>query len=586
MSHPPDVTTGAHMKPIPLGSKIYEQVLDDLRHDSSLPSSPASSSASSTSSSLSLPSENYCITAKAELRGHESDVGRTLDPCFRSDVYQGQGRDLSEGSVGRGRCGVSWQCEVGSDLPDLSDPRAGTAHGRGQHARGQGSGEAGGWVSARDEGHGPCFRGAVEEVTLGDLTRSHSDMGHSSSLPHHKPDPLGAGDEHALPQPHPRHSHHHHPHPHLQPDAHSSSASCKRLSSSPSTAAHHHHKDKGKEAASGGLPSAGASRHVNGSKNLCSSNVHAVPGHVVSWSLSSGFQDQSKNFTSWDGLKDLESPSDRPHPPLSRLYPRGPPTDKQPSPIPSRRKTGEWNEALKDCAAEPRSGYAPSRPGDHRRGDGGREEEGAGDVKGAAGRTLSPGWEHAQRSKSRSLSPGGEPSLEPSLLTTKSAGSSSNRSPTRSPLLQRSGHEPSGGRHGACSRTLSTPSPAHLPATHGTRSPNQHVRLCSFRPEDVGERTDTCADDFYLLSDTFRPRAMSDISVHASRRRQLPQPPLQKLGGMMHGQEDHVHVHWADEEGGSSLATSVQLSRIRPRALSHGSADLPRKPILKKPLGT
>ena len=45
---------------------------------------------------------------------------------------------------------------------------------------------------------------------------------------------------------------------------------------------------------------------------------------------------------------------------------------------------------------------------------------------------------------------------------------------------------------------------------------------------------------------------------------------------------EHAHVHWADEKRGSPLATSVLLTAVRPRALSHGSATLPTKTILKK----
>lgn len=49
---------------------------------------------------------------------------------------------------------------------------------------------------------------------------------------------------------------------------------------------------------------------------------------------------------------------------------------------------------------------------------------------------------------------------------------------------------------------------------------------------------------------------------------------------------EHAHVHWADEESGSSLSTSVFVSSLRPRSYSHGAVDsTPSRPILKKILG-
>ena len=262
------VVTGAHKKPIPLGSEIYEQVLDDLRHaggssqsspsTSASLSSPASSTSSSSSSSSSRPCfDGYRITAKAELLPGRGDavgnIGHTLDPSFRSDACQsqGQGRDLSElglaqrGLRGGAHCGECLKSSAagrrdprpGGDLSELWPP-GGYEAGRGQHPRGgqggQSGGEAGRGVSAACDYDDVCccggpdrFREVVVEVVeeeeevvdgvvVGDLWQrsshhSSDTMGHGSiSLPHRDrrhcgPADTGGGDHTHLPQL----SHHH-----------------------------------------------------------------------------------------------------------------------------------------------------------------------------------------------------------------------------------------------------------------------------------------------------------------------------------------------------------------------------------------
>lgn len=341
--------------------------------------------------------------------------------------------------------------------------------------------------------------------------------------------------------------------------------------------------------------------------------------------------------------------SSHPYPSPSRLYPPGSSGEqRETSPNGKRRGgSGEWNGGWKD-SGEHLSAYSPSRPGEHRRRDASLGREREGEVRGGVGgltRHLSPGSDRKAAGNPRSLSPaatGDSISQDVDFLSATgrtpvaaarggsgNGSGCSNRSAIRSPSLPPlSGHaaespSPStssslrGSLERPCGSRTSTstsphpaaaaqqhqqhqhPHPHHQPHPARGRSPNstnQHVRLCSFRAEDVGEsgggggRRDAAAsggaDDFSSLSGTaFRPRSVSDISVHAARRRQLPRrPPLQKQSRLVQEQEDHAHVHWADEERGSSLATSVLLTSIRPRALSHGSADLPRKPILKKPI--
>ena len=523
--------------------------------------------------------------------------------------------------------------------------------GGGQHPRGgqgdQSGGEAGRSVSeACDYDDVCCCRGpdrfrevvatveeeeeAVDGVIVGDLwqrsSHHNSDtMGHGSiSIPHRDRRHCGAvdtggGDHTHLPQlSHHHHHHHHHPNPH---PSHSSGknptspgpAATRTVVSLPAAEPRQHKdgKKKGLTAkASHTAADAKLSGHVNGSPNLPSSApavVRAASGHVVSWTFSSWCAEgQAKDFTNLEEQEEEgkekgemeEDPgflSSRPYPSPSRLYPPGPSGEQRETSPNSRRRggSGEWNGGWED-SGEHLSVYSPS---DSISQDASFSSA-TGRTPAAAARGRSGnGSGCSNRSATRS------PSLPP--LSGHTA-----ESPSPSPSLRGSLERPCG------SRTLTSPRPAaaaqqhqqhqhphphphpHLqPRPARGRSPNstsQHVRLCSFRAEDVGEsggggRRDTAsgdADDFSSLSWTaFRPRSVSDISVHAARRRQLPRrPPLQKQSRLVQEQEDHAHVHWADEERGSSLSTSVLLTSIRPRALSHGSADLPRKPILKKPI--
>ena len=668
------VVTGAHKKPIPLGSEIYEQVLDDLRHaggssqsspsTSASLSSPASSTSSSSSSSSRPCFNGYRITAKAELLPGYGDavgnIGHTLDPSFRSDACQGhgQGRDLSEQSFaqrGLRRCTHCGEClkssaaggrdpRPGADLSELWPPvayEAGRERGRGQHPRGgqgdQSGGEAGRSVSATRDYDDVCccggpdrFREVVEEeeeeeavdgVVVEDLWQrsshhSSDTMGHGSiSIPHRDRRHCGAADtgggDHTAHLPQLSHHHHHHPHPSHSSGKNPTSpgpAAARTVVSLPAAEPRQHGKKKGLTAkASHAAADAKLSGHVNGSPNLPSSApavVRAAPGHVVSWTFSSWCAEgQAKDFTNLEEQEEEgkgkekgeveEGPgflSSRSYPFPSRLYPPGSSGEQRETSPNSRRRggSGQWNGGWED-SGEHLCVYAPS--------------------------------DSISQDASFSSATGRTPAAAAARGGSGNGSGCSNRSATRSPSLPPlSGHAAeSPSLRGILERpcgfrtsTSTSPRPAaaaqqhqqhqhphpHL-QPHPSRgrfpnSTNQHVRLCSFLAEDVGDsggggRRDVAsgdADDFSSLSGTaFRPRSVSDISVHAARRRQLPRrPALQKQSRLMQEQEDHAHVHWADEERGSSLSTSVLLTSIRPRALSHGSADLPRKPILKKPI--
>ncbi|XP_070195493.1 dentin sialophosphoprotein-like [Littorina saxatilis] len=482
-----------------------------------------------------------------------------------------------------------------------------------------------------DENFSPCLQISdfVTDLNLEALSRQGdtNDMGHSSSLlPHHHKRQGrehhvgggGGGDSH--------HNHNSHP-----PRVNSSQG---RRHSSPATQSLY--RDRVKDAARDlgvKIPS-----HANGTSSH--SLTRSAPGHVVTWSAAAGCQGQSKYFTNSDELGDLghSTSSGKPHTPLSRLYPRGTNSNstspKQTSPTSSGRASsgsrGDTGGGGGDADYMTSSGYCPSRPDDHTRGV---EWKGVGTEE---GRKLSPKAEHSRQRGSSPVAPGAEalldvrhgrkrqgygvngggsrsPSTSPQLL--RPPGQDTSFSPSSSPSLSRSGRgDGSGGRssHDSCSRSLSSPTPTsslhrahspnslrlhspadshagngarHSPTSRRAHSPNTpHIRLCTYGPAENSLKISYEDDDeFAQLSEQFRPRAVSDISIHARRRRHLPRPP--HASRTTEEEDDHAHVHWADEARGSPLATSVLLSSIRPRALSHGSADMPRKPILKKPFG-
>ncbi|GFR65179.1 hypothetical protein ElyMa_003649700 [Elysia marginata] len=94
-----------------------------------------------------------------------------------------------------------------------------------------------------------------------------------------------------------------------------------------------------------------------------------------------------------------------------------------------------------------------------------------------------------------------------------------------------------------------------------------------------------------------RPRAASESQTSRKVRLKqdlldLPRPRSKTMSEGSHAHSpssdlDHgQHVHWADEEQGLSLSTSVLLTSIRPRSYSHGAVDgRPHRPILKKVAG-
>ncbi|RUS82204.1 hypothetical protein EGW08_010018 [Elysia chlorotica] len=93
-----------------------------------------------------------------------------------------------------------------------------------------------------------------------------------------------------------------------------------------------------------------------------------------------------------------------------------------------------------------------------------------------------------------------------------------------------------------------------------------------------------------------RPRAASEshtsLGVRPRRLLSVPRPRSNTMSvaesrTSPNSDLDHgVHVHWADEEQGLSLSTSVLLTSIRPRSYSHGAVDgRPHRPILKKVSG-
>ncbi|GFO03289.1 hypothetical protein PoB_002979400 [Plakobranchus ocellatus] len=93
-----------------------------------------------------------------------------------------------------------------------------------------------------------------------------------------------------------------------------------------------------------------------------------------------------------------------------------------------------------------------------------------------------------------------------------------------------------------------------------------------------------------------RPRASSESqTTRRPRQHNLLDLPRPRSHTVSDGEGDNspspdlahgAHVHWADEEKGLSLSTSVLLTSIRPRSYSHGAVDgRPHRPILKKVAG-
>ena len=573
-----------HRKSVPPGSDLYEQVLDDLRHDSDLDPHRQSSSSLASPPSSPPPSSSLCercysVTAQAELgpRGREAWV-HSQGELLGLDEFR-SGCPCAGGEWCEGFCSV---CSCGASAAGL-----GKEAEEGQHV----------WFSVRDccgcedgDNSGkqqrpsscPCRllgQAGVSRTAPGldvqqqnQLQRHGGDMGHTSSLllhKRHKHDYLAS--EQNFNHHHHHHNHHHH-HQRHAPHGHASSSS--RGSSLPPSPCLH--KDNGKQA----RPSSSNGVHlsedvaktcgqVGRSLSLPAAQM-ATGGHTVSWSGSSGgCQGRSKFFTNSDDPDDTGSPSGRPHPPLSRLYPRVPAGQAQRQSSPSPNRTGVASR--KDARGRPTTGHSASRDGTRRQG--GLSAEG---VEGSD-------WSPTPSSASSASAPGRRET--PRFPDVHQAVNKVTSGLTRSsPASQRLSEAPG-------SSCLSPP-PSYLPvpSLDRQRRANSPVRLCVYDTEGDVSVSDIIAEDDTLGGfDPFRPRSMSDVSMQMQRQRQMPRLPLlrqnkveEEEGASGSGEADHAHVHWADEERGSPLATSVLLSSIRPRALSHGSADLPRKPILKK----
>ncbi|KAL8603540.1 hypothetical protein ACOMHN_052769 [Nucella lapillus] len=415
-------------------------------------------------------------------------------------------------------------------------------------------------------------------------------MGHSPSLllhhRHHKRDYLVRDrDGSASPRsaPNPNQQHHH---------SRDVPSSRKRHSSGGGTATGL--KDKGKGSSHDAAASANSNSRVTRSRSLPAATSRR--SHVISWSASSDGEhhprfviEDAADDDDDDVDDDLGSSSDRsPHAPLSRLYPRvsSASTQRQSLPSPNRVRNYE----------NPRGRPQSSPPGE--RGGGRQGEKGQGE-----GRRRESGGKSPTPSPKRGLFPDVYPTRGGKNPGTASASPTSyplsHSSPTA--FQRRASQElPRGGgsSHGAgnsSSNSLFIPSPIPPPS-----SSQEHVRLCKFTVDHGGDLSaagnlsptdDSCLPE---IPDFFRMRSQSDVSMHLQRNRRLPRLPLlrqrmrmeeEEEEGEVEGVDNHVHVHWADERRGSPLATSVLLNSLRPRALSHGSADLPRKPILKKSLG-
>jgi hypothetical protein len=328
----------------------------------------------------------------------------------------------------------------------------------------------------------------------------------------------------------------------------------------------------------------GGSREGGGRKR--ESGSHEEGGHVVSWSMSANCQGQSQFFTNPEEHGD-SSPSSRPHPPLSRLYPRAASvcmgSISQASPPGSRRAalgTEGWGRDpdLQDQPPARTPGYSPSR----QQGEAGAKREQSGADLLAVPVDVSVLGGHSSGCR---RSPSSSPVMLPRVQNPPSSPRVGvKRVETRdSPPL---GHEP-------CARSKSCPTPAssptHIPVKpHSPKATSRaqaipHIRLCTYGGDGPDGVACSNGDPITVSADALRPRSHSDASVHARRRRQLPRPPLSPHATAE--ESAGAHVRWADEHSGSPLATSVLLNSIRPRAYSYGGQDAPRKPILKKPYG-
>lgn len=171
-----------------------------------------------------------------------------------------------------------------------------------------------------------------------------------------------------------------------------------------------------------------------------------------------------------------------------------------------------------------------------------------------------------------------EAGAKDSLISSRSGGSSHDGDRSSSGAPQQLDHVSSRGQ-----QTLSIhPHPAHSTDPRLKVRSDEHTEMTNGDATSNGNGEAEIVGELGLATSHFRQRSMSDAIVHA-RRRRLQSSPMPMHHVLM--EDVHAHVRWADEEKGSPLATSVLVSSVRPRAFSHGSVDMPHKPILKKPTG-
>lgn len=550
MSRPPSSASSDHArwKSMPPGSHVYEQVLEGLLHSSRSSSSSPTSSSSSSSSCNSCCSCNdtcpyrYRVSAAAELvhnNAHRDDGGnlgydlQTRLNLFDSEGH-GQGKDFLN-APGHGHFdGIARSRSLSprSVRRNLGQAiRPCTSHD-GFHHRSQevsrGHEKRGHIQSARPCAHADMRRGDgdvricdfVEDLIRQGAINS-SGMGNNASAMHDK-----------------RHGHD----VHSSGDGHSHSLSTHNHKALPPITGQDKTRGddsiKGASNSSDSRPAANhTSSHVTQGSGHIGSGL-AAPGRVVA---SRGQRSPRSSSPLLDHKGDRDrvyedhslAPTDHPQSTHSRPLPRpGTPRGRL-SPLPQRKETPD--------SVDSSSGY----------------EEGASYARDGTSETR-----HTGRN-------GGSAHATSRASFANTGKSRTDRSPSSSPIpiphlqnLHKLGVE-----HYAAQRHRS----------------KQHVQLCTYNQEGIPSINVDEPDEDYPAGDPMRPRSMSDASgLHVRRRRQLPRPPLHAHRTT---QDDvHVHVHWADERRGSPLATSVLLSSIRPRALSHGSVDLP-KPILKKPFG-
>lgn len=136
---------------------------------------------------------------------------------------------------------------------------------------------------------------------------------------------------------------------------------------------------------------------------------------------------------------------------------------------------------------------------------------------------------------------------------------------------------------------------ANISPVFSTSPPNSSSKSAKVKVHDFECPLHVKSNDVPKISISAEPKVLDDFDSEWSPiarrraasesqttrpRRLLPRTP--DSADLVHSHE-HVHVHWADEESGSSLSSSVFLSNVRPRSWSQGAiGSAPHRPILKK----